>query len=62
MLAGTDDCEMLFTFPAKHAGPILDGLRKTHEKGTRYPVQRYVLYEPPSIPPMKALEEKLTDP
>ncbi len=62
ILAGTDDCEMLFTFPAKHAVPILDGLRKTHEKGTRYPVQRYVLYEPPSIPPMKALEEKLTDP
>jgi len=59
MLAGTDDSEMLFSTPISHVEALMDGLEKTHKKGLRYPIQGYVLYEPPLIPPMKVLEEKL---
>jgi uncharacterized protein (DUF169 family) len=61
ILAGTDESEMFLTFPAKYCDPLLDGLKKTHEKGTRYPVQSYMIYQPPVIRPMKSLEEKLAD-
>ncbi len=61
MLAGTGDDEMLFTAPASYLETLVDGLEKTHKKGLRYPMQGYLLYEPPLIPPMKALEEKLME-
>ena len=61
ILAGTDESEMFMTFPAKYCESLLDGLKKTHEKGTRYPVQSYMIYQPPTIKPMKSLEEKLSD-
>jgi len=61
-LAGVDDSEMIFTTPASKLEAIVDGLEKTHKKGLRYPIQGYALYEPPLIPPMKTLEEKLVDP
>jgi len=57
MLAGTDDSEMFFTFPAKDGESVLDGLKKTHEKGMRYPVQSYMTYQPPMIDPMISLEK-----
>ena len=60
-MAGTDESEMFFTFPAKYCESLLDGLMKTHEKGTRYPVQSYMIYQPPVIKPMKSLEQKMTD-
>jgi uncharacterized protein (DUF169 family) len=60
-LAGADDSEMLFSTPVSHLEALIDGLEKTHKKGLRYPIQGYVLYEPPLIPPMKALEEKLME-
>ena len=59
ILAGTDETEMFFTFPAADCESLLDGLKKTHEKGTRYPVQKYIIYEPPVIKSVKNLEEKL---
>ena len=59
ILAGTDDSEMFFTFPASHLEKIVDGLEKTQEKGLRYPIQGYVLYQPPVLPQMKALGKKL---
>jgi len=59
ILAGTDDTEMLFTFPSQNLEALVDGLEKTHQKGTRYPIQSYMLYEPPQIPPVKALDDKL---
>jgi hypothetical protein len=37
------------------------GLKKAQEKGTRYPIQSYMIYQPPTIRPMKSLEEKLVD-
>ena len=61
MLAGTDDSEMCFSIPAGHLESIVDGLEETQKKGIRYPMQGYLLYEAPVIPPMKALEEKLVD-
>jgi uncharacterized protein (DUF169 family) len=61
ILAGTDECEMLFTFPSECSELLLDGLRKTQEKGTRYPVQSYMIYQPPIIKPMKNLADKLMD-
>jgi len=60
ILAGTDDTEMLFTFPSRNLETLVDGLEKTHQKGTRYPIQSYMLYEPPQIPPVKELDDKLT--
>lgn len=59
ILAGTDETEMFFTFPAENCESLLDGLKKTHEKGTRYPVQKYIVYQPPVIKAVKRLEEKL---
>ncbi len=61
ILAGTEECEMFFTFPAGNCESLLDGLKKTHEKGTRYPVQKYIIYQPPVIKPVKSLDEKLKD-
>ncbi len=61
ILAGTDESEMFMTFPARYCESLLDGLKKTHEKGTRYPVQSYMIYQPPTIKPMKSLEEKLAN-
>lgn len=61
ILAGTDESEMFLTFPASYCESLLDGLRKTQEKGTRYPVQSYMIYQPPTIKPMKNLEDKLVD-
>lgn len=59
ILAGTDECEMFFTFPAKDLELLVDGLEKTHKKGTRYPIQSYMIYQPPTIPPVKTLDDKL---
>ncbi len=61
ILAGTDEAEMFFTFPARNCAALVDGLQKTHEKGTRYPVQSYMIYEPPAIKPVRSLGEKLTE-
>jgi uncharacterized protein (DUF169 family) len=62
ILAGTDDCEMFFSLPASALPDIVDGLEKTHEKGLRFPIQGYVLYQPPVLPAMKELEKRLTEP
>ncbi len=59
MLAGTDECEMFFTIPADQCQALLDGLEKTQERGMRYPVPSYLLYQPPLIKPMRELGERL---
>jgi uncharacterized protein (DUF169 family) len=61
ILAGTDDAEMVFSFPAKNLEALVDGLIKTHKRGTRFPIQSYLLYEPPLLPAMKALDDKMKD-
>jgi uncharacterized protein (DUF169 family) len=60
ILAGTDEGEMAFSFPASRLADLVESLEKTHEKGTRYPVRKYVIYEPPLLKPLKALGEKLS--
>jgi uncharacterized protein (DUF169 family) len=62
MLAGTDDSEMFFSVPIEDLEAVVNAVEDTHRKGLRFPVQGFVLYEPPVIPAMKALEEKLVDP
>ena len=59
ILAGTEEGEMCFSLPARSMEALADGLEKTHEKGSRYPVQRYVLFQPPVLGPMKTLRAKL---
>lgn len=59
ILAGTEDSEMIFAMPAKFLEGLADGLEKSHKKGTRYPVQKFMLYPPPMLPAMKALDGKL---
>jgi len=59
VLAGTDEGEMCFTLPASQLEALAQGLEKTHQSGTRYPVQSYLLYEPPLLEAMKNLDEKL---
>ncbi len=61
ILAGTEEGEMYCTFPGRLLGPLLTGLEKTEEKGTRYPVQRYVLFQPPEIPAFKSLNQAMED-
>jgi uncharacterized protein (DUF169 family) len=61
ILAGTDEAEMFFTFPAKNCDRFLEGLRKTEANGTRYPVQSFLLYQPPILQPLKNLGDKLTE-
>jgi uncharacterized protein (DUF169 family) len=56
-----DESEMLLTFPASDCESLIDDLKKTHEKGTRYPVQSYMIYQPPIIKPMKNLADKFSD-
>lgn len=59
ILAGTEDCEMALSLPAELMEALIQGLENTHEKGTRYPVQKYVLYEPPILKQMKNLDRRL---
>jgi uncharacterized protein (DUF169 family) len=59
ILAGTNECEMAISIPAFLMEDLIDGLEKTHEKGTRYPIQKYMIYEPPILKPMKTLGQYL---
>ena len=59
ILAATDDSEMFFTFPANKLEVLTDGLDKTQKKGTRFPVQSYMLYQPPVLAAMQELENRL---
>ena len=61
ILAGTEESEMCCSFPAYQMNSLLTGLEKTQEMGTRYPVQKYVLYQPPEIPAFKSLNSAMTD-
>ena len=61
ILAGTEEGEMLFTVPAAFCDTLVDGLARTHERGSRYPVQSYLIYQPSMLQPMQHLGEKLAD-
>ena len=60
ILAGTEEDEMAFSFPAFALDDLVAGLEKTHDTGTRYPVQKYVIFQPPVLRPMSELEDRLS--
>lgn len=60
ILAGTEEGEMAFSFPAAGLADLVEGLERTHETGTRYPIQKYMIYEPPLLKAMAALDERLS--
>jgi uncharacterized protein (DUF169 family) len=41
----TQDHEMAFSFPARMAGDLLEGLAGTHKGGIRYPIPHYLRYQ-----------------
>lgn len=43
-MAGDD--EMVFTMPAGKLEHFLIGLKETHEKGTKYPINQFLFFEP----------------
>lgn len=59
VLSQTHDTEILFSLPSVDLESLSDGLIKIHKNGTRYPFPSYLLYQPPLIPPLQKLGEKL---
>ncbi len=43
---GAQDSEILFSLPSSQLFLILEGLKKTHEAGLRYPIPQYMNYQP----------------
>lgn len=43
------------------AEALVDGLRQTHARGARYPVQGYLIREPPLLPSMAHPARELAD-
>ena len=43
---GAEDSEVMFAIPRSKLELIVEGLKRTHEAGLRYPIPRYMNYEP----------------
>ena len=43
---GAEDSEVMFAIPKSKLELIVEGLKRTHEAGLRYPIPRYMNYEP----------------
>jgi uncharacterized protein (DUF169 family) len=56
-MAGDD--EMVFTMPAGKLGNFLIGLQETHEKGTKYPINQFLFFEPRFNTTVEKLREKI---
>ncbi|MBU4316254.1 MAG: DUF169 domain-containing protein [Proteobacteria bacterium] len=56
-MAGDD--EMVFTLPAKKLDSLLEGLKETHEKGTKYPINQFLFFEPMFNKTVEKLREKI---
>lgn len=56
-MAGDD--EMVFTFPAGKLDNFLTGVKETHEKGTRYPINQFLFFEPRFNKAVEKLREKI---
>lgn len=61
ILAGTEEGEMYCSLPFELMDSLLTGLEETQKTGTRYPIQKYVLYEPPEVPAFTALNQAMTE-
>ncbi len=44
--ATAQDHEMVYALPASHLKNLVEGLARTHEKGIRYPIPSFLLYQP----------------
>jgi uncharacterized protein (DUF169 family) len=42
----TEDDEMIFAMPARHAAQVVAGLQGTHQSGIRYPIPKYMRFTP----------------
>ena len=43
---GADDSEVMFSLPADGVSQLIEGLEKTHQAGLRYPIPKYMNYQP----------------
>ena len=53
------DDEMIFTIPAAKLDSLLMGLRETHEKRTKYPINQFLFFEPKFNPTVEKFREKI---
>ena len=53
------DDEMVFTLPIGKLGSLLIGLRETHQKGTKYPINQFLFFEPRFNKAVEAFREKV---
>jgi len=56
-MAGDD--EMVFTMPAGKLENFLTGVKETHEKGTKYPINQFLFFEPRFNKTVEKLREKI---
>lgn len=59
MLGMVADDEMVFTLPAGKLENLLIGLKETHEKGTRYPINQFLFFEPRFNPTVEKFRTKI---
>jgi len=43
---GAEDSEVMFSIPRSNLETVIDGLKKTHNAGLRYPIPKYMNYQP----------------
>jgi len=53
------DDEMVFTLPVGKLESLLIGLRETHRKGTKYPINQFLFFEPRFNETVEAFREKI---
>jgi uncharacterized protein (DUF169 family) len=56
----TDDDEMIFAMPIEWADEVVRGLESTHAAGIRYPVPKFMRFQPQYPPQYEKLREALT--
>jgi uncharacterized protein (DUF169 family) len=53
------DDEMVFTLPVGKLENLLTGLKETHEKGTKYPINQFLFFEPRFNPTVEKFKTKI---
>ena len=51
--------ELAFALPAGKLDDLLIGIRETDEKGTKYPINPFLFFEPRFNPPVEKFREKI---
>ena len=55
---GAEDTEVMFSIPKSKLGAVVDGLEATHNAGLRYPIPKYMNYNPGFQASFKTKAEK----